>query len=338
MKNSDLSSICSIARKMPDIRIMEVCGGHTNTIMKYGIRDVLPKNIKIISGPGCPVCVTSQYDIDCVIELAMRKIKIAVYGDMIQVPGSKINLRDAQSQGADIKTIYSIDQIRNERDRVFFAVGFETTLPMTARVLELGIPIFCAHKLIPPAMTLLAKEMRIDGFISPGHVSAIIGGKAWEKLNLKVPQVISGFSPETLIASTRILLEAIRDKNNRVINNYSEVVFPNGNQEALRRIGKVFRIIDAQWRGMGNIPKSGLEPRNAKLDARKIFSSLLKKVKSKEDPECRCGEIVRGMIEPRECALFRTRCTPEHPRGACMVSESEGACAIAYAYGKSLSE
>jgi hydrogenase expression/formation protein HypD len=333
-----LEKISDIAKEMGDVRIMEVCGGHTNTIMKYGIRDVLPKNIKLVSGPGCPVCVTSQTDIDSMIEIALRGIPVATYGDMVNVPGTKMSLRDAQARGADVKMIYSVDQIINDRERVFFAVGFETTTPMTARLLASGIRVFSAHKVMPPAMRILTAEMEIDGFIDPGHVSTIVGSKTWEDLDLSVPQVISGFKPEALIRATYLLLECIKNREVKVINDYQEVVFPNGNPIALRLIQETMKPVDAEWRGIGLIPGSGLAPRDESLDARIVHAALIKDIQSTENPDCRCGEIVRGLIEPKECVLFGTVCTPGMPQGACMVSESEGACAIAFKYGKSLSE
>jgi len=336
--NEYVARIEALASTMGTVKIMEVCGGHTNTIMKFGIRDILPNNIKLISGPGCPVCVTSQYDIDCMIELARSGIKVATYGDMTNVPGTIASLRDAQSRGADVKTIYSIDQLKEEKDRVFFAVGFETTTPMTAAALHAGIPVFCAHKLIPPAMEILVKEMHIDGFIDPGHVSTIIGSDIWSQLNIPVPQVISGFRPDQLLRAIYLLLEMIKKQEVRVINDYPEVVFPKGNPLANKLIHNTMKVVDAEWRGMGVIPKSGLAPRDEKLDARIKYKHLFTNIKSKEHTECRCSEVVRGMIEPRECKLFGKECTPEKPLGACMVSESEGACAIAYKYGKSLSE
>jgi hydrogenase expression/formation protein HypD len=336
--NEYVEKIRLLAKDMPETRIMEVCGGHTNTIMKYGIRDILPKNIKLISGPGCPVCVTSQYDIDCMIELALKGLKVATYGDMVNVPGTKMSLRDAQANGADVKMIYSVDQIINEKDRVFFAVGFETTTPMTARLLEHNIKVFSAHKLIPPAMKILVKEMKIDGFIDPGHVSTIIGGDIWSNLDIPVPQVISGFKPEALIRATYLLLKLIKEKKTIVLNDYPEVVFPKGNIIATKLIEKTMFPVDSEWRGIGVIPNSGLSPRNRELDARIVYKDMLKSVITKENKDCRCGEIVRGLIEPRDCKLFGNVCTTENPQGACMVSESEGACGIAYKYGKSLSE
>ena len=246
--NELISKIRELAADMGEVRIMEVCGGHTNTIMKYGIREILPKNIKLISGPGCPVCVTSQYDIDCMIELALSGVKVATYGDMINVPGTKINLKDAQAHGADVKMIYSIDQIIHEKDRVFFAVGFETTTPMTAKLLKHGIKVFCAHKLIPPAMRILVKEMKIDGFIDPGHVSTIIGEDIWSELDIPVPQVISGFKAEQLIKAIYVLLELIKKKENKVVNEYPEVVFPKGNPLANKLINETMEVADTEWR------------------------------------------------------------------------------------------
>lgn len=333
-----LSEIAEVAKGMGDVRIMEVCGGHTNTIMRYGLRDILPANIKLISGPGCPVCVTSQYDIDCMIELALSGVPVATYGDMVNVPGTRMSLIDAQNLGADVKMIYSIDQIVDEKDRVFFAVGFETTTPMTAQLLKNGITVFCAHKVMPPAMRTLSQEMDLQGFIDPGHVSTIIGSDVWETLDITIPQVISGFKPEQLLHATLILLRMIKEGKSGVVNDYPEVVFPKGNLIAQDLIRAHLKPANAEWRGMGFIPKSGLIPVDEKLDARLIYADLFKNVESKENPDCRCGEIVKGLVEPKDCKLFGVACTPENPQGACMVSASEGACAIAYKYGKSLSE
>jgi len=336
--NEYIEKIETLAKDMGEIKIMEVCGGHTNTIMRYGIRDLLPKNIKLISGPGCPVCVTSQTDIDSMIELALSGIQVATYGDMINVPGTKMSLKDAQAKGADVKTLYSIDQITHEKDRVFLAVGFETTTPMTAQLLKNGITVFSTHKVMPPAMRIVASDMQLDGFIDPGHVSTIIGSDIWNTMNIHVPQVIASFKPESLMRSIYFLLELIHNKDIRVINDYPEVVQPKGNEIAIKLIEETLKPFDATWRGMGTIPDSGLVPRDESLDARIVYKDILKNVKGEENTECRCGEVIKGMIEPKECPLFGKACTPENPKGACMVGESEGACAIAYKYGKSLSE
>ncbi len=338
MKNTLIDDINSLASDMGEVRLMEVCGGHTNTVMRYGLRDVLPKNIRLISGPGCPVCVTSQRDIDSMIELALSGVPVATYGDMVNVPGTKMSLIDAQNLGADVRMVYSIDQIIHEKDRVFFAVGFETTTPMTAKLLSAGIKVFCAHKVMPPAMRALTQEMRLDGFIDPGHVSAIIGSDVWGQMDIPLPQVISGFKPDQLLHAILILLRLIKNKEVRVVNDYSEIVFPNGNTIARQMIKETMKPVDADWRGMGTIPLSGLAPIDPSLDARLIYADLFKNIVSVENPACRCGEIVRGLVEPKQCPLFGTVCTPEHPQGACMVNDSEGACAIAYKYGKSLAE
>ncbi len=338
MKSPLLTEIEATARDMGEVRIMEVCGGHTNTVMRFGLRDVLPPNVRLISGPGCPVCVTSQHDIDSMVELALSGVPVATYGDMINVPGTKMSLVDAQNLGADVRMVYSIDQIIDEKDRVFFAVGFETTTPMTAKLLTAGIKVFCAHKVMPPAMRALTKEMNLDGFIDPGHVSAIIGSDVWGTMDIPLPQVISGFKPDQLLHAILILLRLIKNKEVRVVNDYPEVVFPGGNPIAKKTIKETLKPADTEWRGMGIIPLSGLVPVDERLDARLIYADTFKDIVSVEHPECRCGEIVRGLVEPRQCPLFGTVCTPENPKGACMVSDSEGACAIAYKYGKSLAE
>ncbi len=338
MKHALLEEIELVARDMGEVRLMEVCGGHTNTVMRYGLREVLPKNIKLISGPGCPVCVTSQRDIDSMVELALSGVPVATYGDMINVPGTKMSLADAVNRGADVRMVYSIDQIIDEKDRVFFAVGFETTTPMTAKLLAAGIKVFCAHKVMPPAMRVLTSEMRLDGFIDPGHVSTIIGSDIWGKMDIPLPQVISGFKPDQLLHAILLLLQMIKKKEVKIINDYPEVVFPKGNTIAQSLIEQTLKPADAEWRGIGTIPLSGLVPRDESLDARLIYADLFKNIESKENPQCRCGEIVRGLVEPKDCPLFGVVCTPQNPQGACMVSESEGACAIAYKYGKSLAE
>jgi hydrogenase expression/formation protein HypD len=306
--------------------------------MRYGLREVLPGNIKLVSGPGCPVCVTSQGDIDAMVEIALSGAKVATYGDMTNVPGTRMSLADARNLGADVKTVYSIDQIIGEKDRVFFAVGFETTTPMTAKLLQNGIRVFCAHKVMPPAMRILTKEMKLDGFIDPGHVSTIIGSDVWGGMDIPLPQVISGFKPDQLLHAILLLLELVRNKEIRIINDYPEVVLPGGNIVAQNLIRDTLKPADARWRGIGVIPMSGLVPVDEGLDARIIFKEITKDIRSVENPSCRCGEIIRGMAEPRDCPLFGTVCTPQDPQGACMVSASEGACAIAYKYGKSLSE
>ncbi len=331
--NKYLNEISKIAREISDeVVIMEVCGGHTNTIMKYGIRNILPSNVKLISGPGCPVCVTSQEDIDSMIVLAKAGIKIATYGDMMHVPGTTTSLAKEKAKGADIKIIYSTTEILDEKnkDRIFFAIGFETTTPMSAYLLKNNITIYSTHKTMIPPMKEILKNNKINGFIDPGHVSCITGSNIWEEL--RVPQVICGFEKDQLIRAIYKLLVLIKENKNEVINDYKEVVKEKGNIKAQTLIKKTFKISNAKWRGIGEIPNSGLEPKDDNLNAKIKYKHLLKNIHSQENSICRCSEIIRGLCEPKDCPLFAKTCTHENPIGACMVSEGEGACGIAYKY------
>jgi hydrogenase expression/formation protein HypD len=226
--NEFIPKIREIAKDMPQTKIMEVCGGHTHTIMKYGIRELLPDNIKLVAGPGCPVCVTSQKDIDSIIELALNSVKVCTYGDMLHVPGTRMSLDDARSKGADVKMVLSATDALKHRDHVFFGIGFETTAPMTAYILKKGIKVYSTHKVMPPPMRFLAEsDTALSGFIDPGHVSTIIGTRLWE--SLQMPQVISGFRPDQMIRAIYKLLKLIKENNDTVINDYDEVVRPEGN-------------------------------------------------------------------------------------------------------------
>ena len=319
-----------------EITIMEICGGHTNVIMKYGIREILPKKLNLISGPGCPVCVSSQKDIDCMIELAHQGIPIATYGDMMKVPGSKYSLEDAKIQGGKIFEIYSTSEIIKLKKKypniIFFGVGFETTAPMTAYLLENNVCVYSVHKLVPPAMVaLIDGEVKIDGFIDPGHVSAIIGTEDYKKI--RIPQSISGFKPEQILRAISALLELIKNDKKELVNAYPEVVREEGNKKAKRLLYKHFKIADSEWRGLGIIPLSGLEVINDELNAKIKYKKLLDNVKEPKKTGCRCGEVLKGLIKPNECQLYGKICTPKTPQGACMVSE-EGSCAIYYRYGK----
>lgn len=330
--NLYLEKIQQIASELPTVTIMEVCGGHTNTIMRYGIREVLPKNIHLVSGPGCPVCVTDQRDIDAMLALARAGIPVATYGDMLHVPGTKGSLEKAKSEGADVAMLVSAMEMLTpeNRERVFFGIGFETTTPMTAYLLNHGITVYSAHKVMPPPMKALVETTEIDGFLDPGHVSCITGAKIWDQL--PVPQVISGFKKDQIIRGIYKLLELIRDGKNEVINDYPEVVTPQGNQKAQMLIQKTMKPFDAAWRGMGIIPESGLEPRDDRRNARIKYAEIIKTVKDAPKTACRCGEILQGKCEPKDCPLFGKPCTPKNPIGACMVSETEGACGIAYKF------
>ncbi|MFH1448024.1 MAG: hydrogenase formation protein HypD [Candidatus Micrarchaeota archaeon] len=319
-----------------DVTIMEICGGHTNVIMQYGIQELLPANLRLISGPGCPVCVSSQRDIDSMIALADEGIPVATYGDMLKVPGSRHSLDDARAMGGRIFEVYSAAEVMEIRkkhsDVVFFGVGFETTAPMTTYLLKNGVCVYSVHKLVPPALKVLIDgEVRIDGFIDPGHVSTIIGADAYG--GIEIPQVISGFTPERVLRALSILVELIRDKRSIVVNGYPEAVKKEGNRVAQKLLREHFYVADSEWRGLGTLPLSGLEVREGELNAKMKYTDLLAKVPAPKKTGCRCGEILKGLIDSSACPLYGKACTPENPQGPCMVS-SEGTCAIAYRYGK----
>lgn len=332
------------------VNLMEVCGTHTMVIFKQGLKGMLPKNVNLLSGPGCPVCVTSQEDIDKAIELAKdRNVIIATFGDMVRVPGTNSSLEKERGNGADVRIIYSPSEaLRIARENparrvVFLAIGFETTSPLiAASLLDVqkekidNFYIFSSHKLIPPAMEALleSKEVRIDGFICPGHVSVTIGSNAYKFIAQKynVPCVIGGFEPLDVLQSIYMLLKQIKEKRTEVEIEYFRAVHPEGNRIAQELIDEVFEVSDVMWRGLGTIPKSGLRLKRkfSDFDAEKEFPTKTKK--SKENPDCACGEVLRGVKKPTQCKLYRKICTPEEPYGPCMVS-SEGTCAAYYKYG-----
>ncbi|TET42921.1 MAG: hydrogenase formation protein HypD [Elusimicrobia bacterium] len=332
------------------VNLMEVCGTHTMVIFKQGLKGILPKNVNLLSGPGCPVCVTSQEDIDKAIELAKdRNVIITTFGDMIRVPGTNSSLEKERGNGADVRIIYSpsealrIARENPAREVVFLAIGFETTSPLiAASLLDAqkekidNFYIFSSHKLIPPAMEALleSKEVRIDGFICPGHVSVTIGSNAYKFIAQKynVPCVIGGFEPLDVLQSIYMLLKQIKEKRAEVEIEYFRAVHPQGNRIAQELIAEVFEVSDVMWRGLGTIPKSGLRLKRkfSDFDAEKEFQPKTRK--SKENPDCACGEVLRGVKKPTQCKLYRKICTPEEPYGPCMVS-SEGTCAAYYKYG-----
>lgn len=317
-----------------NVTLMEICGGHTRVIMGYGIRDILPKNINLISGPGCPVCVSGQYDIDCMLELASKSIPVATYGDMMKVPGSRYSLSDIKSKGGKIFEVYSTTEVlklkQDYPDIVFFGVGFETTTPMAAFLLKNGVCVYSVHKLVVPALkALITGEVKIDGFINPGHVSTIIGSKSYEEV--KMPQVIAGFTPERIIRSILVLLELIYEEKNVVINGYPEAVTPEGNITAQKLVAEQLFVSDSDWRGLGVIPLSGMEVKNDLLNAKKKYSAIIAEVPPPRKTGCKCGDVLQGKIRPHQCPLFKKVCTPDNPHGGCMVSE-EGSCSIAYRF------
>lgn len=325
-----------------DISLMEVCGTHTQAISRYGIREILPKNIKLITGPGCPVCVTAQKDIDAIVNLALAGIPVATYGDLLRVTGHFGSLNEAREKGARVFSVYSVEEaltIKKEYPEVvFFGLGFETTTPMTAWGIKNGLTVYSAHKIFLPAMQALLNmgEIKIDGFIDPGHVSVVIGEKPYA--NLKVPQVIIGFEARDVLEGILLLLIQIKNKDLKVINQYQRVVRLEGNKKIRDLIDDVFEVTDGEWRGFGNISNSGLKIRSKhkKFDAKVKYKDILDRVDfshSKDPAGCKCGDVIRGLIESKKCPMFGKICTPDNPVGPCMVSV-EGACNLSFRFTK----
>jgi hydrogenase expression/formation protein HypD len=330
------------------IRIMEVCGGHTLAIHKFGINHLLPDTIELLSGPGCPVCVTGREAIDATIALALKsEVIITTYGDLIRVPGSKTSLNEIKARGADIRIIYSIldaleiAKAHPEKKIIFPGIGFETTTPSSAvAILEAqkqGLSNFyllSLHKVMPPAMAALIDQgIRIDGYIGPGHVTTIAGANMYRPLVEKyhITIVISGFEPVDLLQSILMLVTLTEEKQYGIHIQYKRAVTPEGNIKAMKLVNQVFEPTDDTWRGLGNIPGSGLKIRRefSQFDARTLIDTEVKAVP--EPPGCLCGEVLRGLKKPDQCTLFGKICTPSNPVGACMVS-GEGACQAFYKY------
>lgn len=333
------------------INIMEVCGTHTMAISRYGLRQLIPETINLISGPGCPVCVTPADDIDRIIEIAGKyEVSIFTFGDILRVPVSKSSLYNKRSEGKDINVCYSpadaLDFAKNNPGRkvIFIAIGFETTIPLTSVIIKRAYQekinnfyIYNTHKLIPEALELLLldKEVEIDAFLCPGHVSAIIGSKPYDFIaeDYHIPCVISGFEPMDILESIATIISQINKGVSEVEIQYRRVVREEGNPTALKSIYEVFDKSDSVWRGLGNIPGSGLKLKKKFLefDAKTYFP--VKRYKSREPAGCECGDVLKGIKKPAECRLFSKICKPENPVGPCMVS-SEGSCAAYYKYEK----
>jgi len=330
---------------------MEVCGTHTMAIARSGIRRLLPKNIELISGPGCPVCVTSQFDIDKAVEVArIKDVIMTTFGDMVRVPGSKASFDDVRRAGADIRVVYScldaldIAEGNPHKRVVFMGVGFETTSPTIAATIAQARKrrinnffVLSNFKLIFPALEAIArsKEIKINGFICPGHVSVITGTLPYEKIakRYKIPCVITGFDDIDVIKGIKRLVEEVINKEAGVEIEYKRVVKKAGNRAAQRIMDEVFVAGDSRWRGLGLIKKSGLKIRESygSFDAEKEFRV---KVSSAREPRgCSCGQVLQGIKSPLDCKLFKKVCSPRNPVGPCMVS-SEGTCAAYYRYGK----
>ena len=326
---------------------MEVCGGQTHSLVKNGIIDMLPKEVTMIHGPGCPVCVTPLNIIDKAIHLALEEnVILCSFGDMLRVPGSKKNLLEAKAEGADIRILYSpLEAVRIAEDNpdkeiVFFAVGFETTAPANALSVihahrkELkNYSILASHVLVPPAIKAVIddEESKIDGFLAAGHVCTIMGNAEYHPLSAtyKVPIVVTGFEPLDVLQGILMVLKQLEGSKAQVENQYSRIVKEEGNPEAQKMIHKVFEIKNQIWRGIGEIPESGYQvrPEYADFDANRKFKIEIPE--APENPDCISGQIMKGLKKPFECSQFGKKCKPTNPLGAPMVS-SEGACAAYY--------
>ncbi|GAB4376376.1 MAG: hydrogenase formation protein HypD [Calditrichia bacterium] len=339
------------AGEIPAVKFMEVCGTHTMSIARFGIRRLLPENIDLISGPGCPVCVTPNRYLDQAIALSrLPGVTLTTFGDMIRVPGSSTSLEKEKATGRDIRVVYSptdalqIAEQLPEREVIFLGVGFETTVPTIAAAILIAhrkklknFSVLCAHKTIPGPMELLASgnEVQLDGFICPAHVTAIIGAKSYRSLAEKFGKacVVTGFEPVDIVQGVLLLMQQIKSGQITVQNQYSRVATEEGNPAAQQVIREVFEPCDAEWRGLGMIPQSGLKinERYREFDAEQRFQVEVEP--TREHRSCICGLVMKGVKKPFDCKLFGKVCTPENPVGACMVS-SEGTCAAYYKYDR----
>ncbi len=341
-----IEKINKLAEGKKNLRFMEVCGTHTVSIFRAGIRNILPPNVELVSGPGCPVCVTNDDFIDKAIAYSkISDVIIATFGDMLKVPGSHSNLAEESANGANVKIIYSpLDCLKiaaenPDKKIIFLAVGFETTAPTAAATIlsakNLGLTnlfFLSAQKLVPPALKMLLadSEVKVDGFLLPGHVAVVTGTKVFEFL--KIPAVVAGFEAEEILLALINLLKQIDEGRAEVSNEYKSVVKVEGNTAAQKILYEVYEEVDADWRGLGTIPKSGLRVREefANFDIEKILPLKIKNVK--KNTACRCGEVLRGICKPTDCKLFGKACQPLHAVGSCMISV-EGVCAAWFKYG-----
>jgi hydrogenase expression/formation protein HypD len=324
------------------IKFCHICGTHEWTITHYGLRSLLPESVDVIAGPGCPVCVLPAAEIDEAIFLALKGVTLVTFGDLLRVPGSEGSLQEARASGGDVRIVYGLgDAVKMaerdpDKDFVFFAIGFETTAPSTA-VEVLNKPpenfsFLVAHRLIPPAMELLlgVGDLHIDGFIAPGHVSTIIGIKPYEIFPkaYHMPTVVAGFEPLDVLFALSMLLQQIKDGEARLENEYNRSVTWEGNIKAQKLMQEVFNVVDGQWRGLGKLPLSALALKEefATCDARKKYGIRIERSRDLL-PGCLCHLVMIGKIKPPECSLYMEACTPQTPKGACMVS-IEGTCRI----------
>jgi hydrogenase expression/formation protein HypD len=346
------AQIAALAEPDRHYKIMEVCGGHTHTIYKHGLEDFLPENVELVHGPGCPVCVIPMGRVDDGIAVAERPgVIFTCFGDMLRIPGSRGSLLDAKARGADVRVVYSpLDALRiarNNPDRevVFFAIGFETTAPSTAMTLVraraeglANFSVFCNHvTIVPPVRAILeSPDLRLDGFLGPGHVAVVVGCRPFEFIpaEWKRPIVLTGFEPLDVLQAIYQVLRQLADGRAELENQYARVVPYQGNAAALGVLSKVFTLRPQfEWRGLGFIARSALALADdwADLDAERRFA--VPGVRVADPKACQCGEVLKGVLKPWECKVFGTACTPETPIGTCMVS-SEGACAAYYNFGR----
>ncbi|MDA8123710.1 MAG: hydrogenase formation protein HypD [Deltaproteobacteria bacterium] len=347
-----LERIATAAKRIDrPVTIMEVCGSHTQAIGRYGLRKLLPPQIRLISGPGCPVCVTSASDVDRALWLAGQKgLIFATFGDMMRVPGTGgSSLQRLRAAGADVRVVASaldclaLAEREGQSEVLFMGIGFETTAPTVAAMVRTAqkrgiknLSVLSAHKIVPPALRLLIgdPEINLDGFLCPGHVSIMLGSAAYAFLPAAgKAAIIAGFEPVDIIAGVLLLLEQLDRGKPEVVIQYSRVVRPEGNPRAMAIMDEVFETGDAEWRGLGMIPESGLFFRRefADFDAANRFA--IPPIEAKDNPGCSCGSVLKGLMDPEDCPLFRKFCTPANPVGPCMVS-SEGSCAAHYRYGR----
>jgi len=332
------------------VAVMHVCGSHEQAIARYGLRSAFPRNLHVIMGPGCPVCITDQPEVDEAIALARLGIRIATYGDMLRVPGTAASLADVQAEGARIDVVYSVAQAvaiarASSEPLVFFATGFETTAVATAAAM-LGDPpanffVLSAHKYIPPVMEIVAEmpDSRVEGFLAAGHAATITGWGVFEEFVARhqVPVVVAGFEPLDILAALVRLVELVRDRTRAVENMFPRCVTRDGNVAAQKQLWKVFRPIGGRWRGIAHVPNGNLRLRDewAHMDARRNFkidlSAVWEGAPSLLSQQCICGDIMAGVKSPTDCRLFGHECLPDNPVGACMVS-TEGTCRIWHEY------
>jgi hydrogenase expression/formation protein HypD len=331
--------------------IMEVCGGQTHTIVKYGIDQVLPSEIDLVHGPGCPVCVTALEVLDRAHAIAVRPdVTFCSFGDMLRVPGSRTDLLKLKSHGADVRIVYSpLDAVdyaaaHSEREVVFFAIGFETTSPANAMAVSLAgkrgltnFSVLVSHVLVPPAITTIldAPDNRVQAFLGPGHVCTVVGYAEYEPIveRYRVPIVVTGFEPVDMLEGVLMAVDQLECGAARLENQYGRAVRREGNPASIALVHEVFEVCDRKWRGVGSIPRSGLRlrPAFARFDAERRFS--VEAIATAESAVCISGQVLRGLKKPHECPAFGTTCTPDTPLGATMVS-AEGACAAYFAYGR----